>query len=269
VDLTYGFCFLIETSVDPGSSEICSSNILYVGPIIVALPLWFRLAQCLRQYYDSYNKMKLLNALKYAMGICVVVTGSFHPKLRRHGEIREPGEGIRAAWITSVVVATCYAFVWDCTQDFGLWDPKNGMLRAVRIYPQRWVYYALMVSNLGLRFMWTMYLTYEDERVNQRVVPLLMILEIYRRFQWSIFRIEWEEVNHGRAKSDSVITSINPDDDRGMASFYGMSGLTTCKSEGQGAAAVEMDEKQSKQHPTAIVRRRSLDYVHRQNEREG
>lgn len=47
----------------------------FMVPIIRCLPPWFRLAQCLRRYYDKHNKPHLyfLNACKYFSSIIVVI----------------------------------------------------------------------------------------------------------------------------------------------------------------------------------------------------
>lgn len=62
-----------------------------------------------------------------------------------------------------------------------------------------------MFTNLFLRFTWTLTLTpfsvFNDRNVYQFVVvPVIIVLELYRRFQWSLLRVEWAHVKQSAAR---------------------------------------------------------------------
>ena len=65
-----------------GDTPQCLQNAVYsqvMVPLMCALPLWFRLQQNVRRFYDTGEHWPNLgNALKYALSQVVVIFGSFH-----------------------------------------------------------------------------------------------------------------------------------------------------------------------------------------------
>jgi hypothetical protein len=83
----------------------------------------------------------------------------------------------------------------------------------VLLYESKRFYYWSILSNFFLRFVWVLTIipfSFEDDDDDmdityfthifgwkQITLPLLTLLEIFRRFQWSLLRVEWEQISHG------------------------------------------------------------------------
>ena len=77
---------------------------------------------------------------------------------------------------------------------------NNPFLREKIMYPRVWYYY-VMISNLILRFAWIMTLApmsifHNSALGNDFLILLLSMMEAFRRSQWSLFRVENENVNN-------------------------------------------------------------------------
>jgi glucan phosphoethanolaminetransferase (alkaline phosphatase superfamily) len=119
---------------------------------IVFFPFWFRFAQCLRRYHDSKDKLNLANAGKYFSMILIHFSNIFKAKLRTDATLY--------IFISVSLISTLYAYSWDIYMDWGLlrcsWRERNKrLLRNKTLFPQ-WFYYYAALSNLLLRFTWTL-----------------------------------------------------------------------------------------------------------------
>lgn len=195
-------------------------------PFLTLCPLWIRLVQCLRRSVETGHRWPHFgNALKYTSAIVVISHGTFQPQLR-HNPI----------WILSFVGATLFQFAWDVFQDWGIleitWansvdiplDRFEGKyhhhnssggswleklcdirirMRTKRLLGPVWIYVAIMVFNLALRFAWTLTLLpadIEDENPSvyatfiRHVGPFIAAAEIVRRMAWGFFRLEYEQI---------------------------------------------------------------------------
>jgi hypothetical protein len=92
------------------------------------------------------------------------------------------------------LVATTYMSFWDYFMDWGLLRNKF-LLRDNIVYKMK-VYYVAMVVNFGLRYLWVTnligYVGINEELRNF----ILCVLEVFRRVQWGIFRVENECTNN-------------------------------------------------------------------------
>lgn len=174
----------------------CSEkNDVYYGFKIVlsGYPFWIRLMQCGRAYYDSRDKKHIFNALKYTWTLSLIFL-SLSPW--------------KDAWIVVGVIATVYGAGWDFLQDWGLgprWirrrlhgerfgnAPRWFGLRSVCLYP-RWTYYFAIVTNTLTKFGWAVVISPGQHIVKQHLVLLLGVIELFRRTQWAVFRMEWEDI---------------------------------------------------------------------------
>ena len=108
---------------------------------------------------------------------------------------------IRFIFICVMTASTVFSYGWDITMDWGLMRtlPNGGrtFLRPKILYPS-WFYYFAAITNLFLRFLWIMTLfNYSEDLKDSQLIPFLMSLfEILRRAQWSLLRIENENVNN-------------------------------------------------------------------------
>jgi len=110
-------------------------------------------------------------------------------------------------WLLSIVVSTVYSYSWDVLKDWGLGERGAKLLRKKLIYKIPLVYYAVMISNFIMRFMWTLTISPESTGIVMNPTAFSAILaavEIVRRSIWNIFRLENEQLNnteHFRAVS--------------------------------------------------------------------
>jgi len=84
---------------------------------------------------------------------------------------------------------------WDIYMDWGLArkNSKNFFLRNNILYPPSYYYFAIII-NIFLRLTWLTILF--DIKNAELKALILSILEVYRRSQWSLFRVENENANN-------------------------------------------------------------------------
>ena len=216
VDVEFS-CLLIVALLLPSQQATVTGTASMLIPFISVAPLWFRFMQCLRRYYDTKQRWPhLLNALKYAVAHSVVIVSVFHPAFSDHHSSK--WETFRLCWLLSTVASSLYTFAWDLTQDWGLLQLKDGggLLRPTLLFGSRYFYYWAMFSNFFLRFCWVLTLVpmalFEGLH-NTATAPssffsyllsspsilitLLTAAELLRRFQWTLLRVEWEQIVKG------------------------------------------------------------------------
>ncbi|XVE66306.1 hypothetical protein DITRI_Ditri08aG0070400 [Diplodiscus trichospermus] len=179
------------------ADSVCGSHSIAI-PLVLVLPYLFRFFQCLRQYRDSGEKSTLLNALKYSTAVPVI----FLSALKYHVLPDSWTNFYRPLWLLSSVLNSLYSFYWDVTRD---WD-LSGFTRIFKfskpnlyshlLHGRTWVYVWVIGSNLILRCTWTYKLS-SHLRHNYLTVFTIAALEIFRRFQWTFFRVEneWNKMN--------------------------------------------------------------------------
>lgn len=136
------------------------------------------------------------NAGKYLTAHSVTIMGGFHAYL---GRSDSGWDTFRWFWLAFSVLGAVYTYLWDVIMDWGLLSGQGDhrLLRSKRSYPVAWYYFA-MVTNLFLRFTWTLTILpfssnpflASTEFYDLYVVPVLVSLELYRRAQWGVFRTE-------------------------------------------------------------------------------
>lgn len=95
-----------------------------------------------------------------------------------------------------------YSYLWDIIMDWGLFnstDKETFGLRPVINYSRAFYYYAIVI-NLILRstFTITMFINVNNYAWLTSIGygTLIGVLELYRRWVWSLLRIENEQVNN-------------------------------------------------------------------------
>lgn len=172
-------------------------------PMCMASPLWWRFLQNLRQCYENKKRWPYLgNALKYFIAAEVAMFGVFNPSRKQS-----------MLWLSCFVGATLYQIWWDVFMDWELFEINSGSLRLrkTRIYQRRWIYWAIFVVNVVLRFCWTLsflpphYLnragvlsdTFEGD-LTAILNPTIASAEIVRRTLWGFLRVELEAIKVAR-----------------------------------------------------------------------
>jgi hypothetical protein len=128
----------------------------------------------------------LANALKYSCGILFVVINWVYSSSNR------------PLVIVVGLINTGYLLFWDVHMDWNLGyiNSKNFFLREKLLYPV-FFYYVAIVLNFFLRFTWLCNFYIPSELMREEFkIFLFSVLEIYRRTQWSLFRVENENQNN-------------------------------------------------------------------------
>ncbi|KAJ8379782.1 hypothetical protein SKAU_G00005600 [Synaphobranchus kaupii] len=202
--------------------------------LIQCLPPWLRFAQCLRRFWDSGDAMPhLLNAGKYSTVFLMVALAGLY-SLARGGN--PAPRGVCVYWGSKVgcggraerthlagvrvylylwAVATCLSVVvtitWDLRMDWGLLQ-GYGLLRKEMVYHRQAFYYSAMLGDVILRVSWALNIILAQMGNSDSVATVstvLALLELFRRFIWNIFRLEYEHLtncSHLRAVPDLHLT---------------------------------------------------------------
>ena len=176
----------------------CNSNNYIVRPVIACLPAFWRFMQCLRCYYDTRRYSYLINAGKYFTTFPVVILFSLFSINRQSitDSLRFRSEGaLFIAWVLMSIINAVYTFSWDIYMDWGLLRSRN-LLRPRLGYRWKSLYYLAIVEDFILRFAWSFRISLDlqlEAQVNL-MYTLLAGLEIFRRFVWNFFRVEFEHV---------------------------------------------------------------------------
>lgn len=226
-DVDYAAQFYLSGAFASPDSESLDASYWLTAPLITAIPSWFRLQQCIRRFYDAprgatERRVHLANAFKYLLSLAATTSaavGNYSTLDFRNISTWEPG---KALWFAVLVLSTAYAYIWDLTMDWGLLErmpaPSAGAplraqlfpwrLREHRIYPSRTFYLWAAASNLLGRLAWAFTITPHGvfEGVPRGISTTAMaIIEILRRAQWSLLRIEYEYTSnaaHYRSVND-------------------------------------------------------------------
>jgi hypothetical protein len=217
VDISYTLCLLFSLDwmhndeLSAEKPERCFHHLTFkrfIVPLISALPLWFRLCQCLRRYYDTHERWPhLANATKYALSHSVVLMGVFHTSFWKAEDDDTNVDMMKRYWLLCLISSTVYNFLWDVYMDFGLGRQQHQFLRERLLYDNKAVYYIAMVLDLFMRFSWTLtllptlYFTSSADKSHPFdadwlivIQPLLAAMEVIRRGMWSTLRIENEYI---------------------------------------------------------------------------
>ena len=203
LDLEFMLCFYsyvwpLDHNED---GKVCNKNTYGVRPVISCLPAFWRLMQCLRRYYDTRHYPHLINAGKYFTTFPVVILFAVYSVDRDRNSLTDDifdelkGNIFLIAWAMSSFVHAMYTFVWDIYMDWGLLRSRD-LLRPKLGYTWKSLYYLAIVEDLILRFAWSLKLSlglHLQAQVNL-FYTLLAGLEIFRRFVWNFYRVEYEHI---------------------------------------------------------------------------
>jgi hypothetical protein len=148
----FGVCYCF---VDVWSdTRLCLDAAPTMRLCLAGLPGLWRLLQCLRRFRDSRDWVNIINAFKYGSGLMVVLFSGLARGLDPTG-----AQGInvwRSLLIVASVGATIFLSYWDLVRDFGFCQrkSKHRFLRNELLYTHRWVYYAIIPTDLILRLSW-------------------------------------------------------------------------------------------------------------------
>ncbi|KAL6064678.1 Xenotropic and polytropic retrovirus receptor 1 [Balamuthia mandrillaris] len=205
-DLQYSLCFFLSDAWT--GDDVCSDISPYVRPCITALPYFWRLMQCLRNYNDDRRRWShLMHALTYVSAITIILAATLFSFLTS-----PPSSSSSASpefiwwivfWVALMVVGVVYTSFWDIKKDWNLGDAtaSHKFLRDHIIYSP-WYYYSAMISNCLMRGLWA--LTISSGALIQLLpssasgvmITVLACVEVLRRGQWNLFKLENEQLNN-------------------------------------------------------------------------
>ncbi|CAH9054449.1 unnamed protein product [Cuscuta europaea] len=218
-DLERSVCRMVHRQVATiawfEADSVCGSHSVAI-PIVLVLPYFFRLFQCLRQYKDTREKNTLLNALKYSTAVPVI----FLSALKYHVFPENWVNFYRPLWLLSSVLNSLYSFYWDLNRDWDLscftriFKFNKPHFLSNMLYGRKWVYIWVIGSNLILRCTWTYKLS-AHLRHNYITLFTITALEIFRRFQWAFFRVEneWNKMTN-KSNIQLSITDLSSEEEK-------------------------------------------------------
>jgi hypothetical protein len=200
-DIAYSVCYFVSGDFlkHLGAKGYCETLPVYLNvvvPVIVLLPYWLRLMQCMRRYFDSKKRHpNLSNAFKYALSLCIICIGQFHPELSREKSIG------KIVWTCSYMTSTLYGWFWDITMDWSVIDlGEPGYLRKRRMLGFVGYYYSAIAIDLILRLFWVYTIVPLSAtsflELGNAIAPFAAFAEIFRRSMWSVMRLENEHINN-------------------------------------------------------------------------
>ena len=181
--------------------------------VLGSLPAWWRFAQCLRCYHDTKGIAHLLNAGKYFSTFPMIASSAMLAAVQHQHPNDWKSRPEFAIWFCCTFGRAIYVFVWDVIMDWGFFQrPHNSLrskhpfLRTHLLFNAHWVYYAMIVTDFILRFIFLIKLspTLSTLLPSPILVTILATLEVTRRFLWNFFRLEYEQTKGMAAESPAV-----------------------------------------------------------------
>lgn len=206
----------------------------YLVPIIIAIPSFIRLRQCLIEYVRVRNHniknggmsaqtgwggQHLANALKYASAFPVIILSALQRNLSLdHEDIGVTETTLYRLWLAAVFINSMYSFYWDVAKDWDLrlftsvhqtltgtsptlhphaHPPATPFgLRERLVFPGPAIYYSAIALDLLLRFTWSLKLSpHLDHFADfESGIFVMEALEVGRRWMWIFLRVETEWV---------------------------------------------------------------------------
>jgi hypothetical protein len=221
--------FLVQNTTLPGADP-CGSlsiNYIYVQPLILSMPYWIRMMQCV--YLACTNRHlglkwgfvgHVVNAGKYFSAIATVIASAPYTAFANYHNA-SAANAWRWVWIVTLIVKSLYSYIWDVKLDFDLgqlplkWHWKHGhlewvhlvadntplhqpstafppLLRPTRLYSFTAGYYMILVFDLLARGSWAFAISVNG--LPPLWSPLMALVEVIRRGLWMLLRTEHELV---------------------------------------------------------------------------
>ncbi|KAJ2557557.1 Signal transduction protein [Coemansia sp. RSA 1836] len=216
--LTYTFSMVLLLGCASANSwtnldDVCNTTQWWSNAAFLMVPNTFRLLQCIRRYVDSGDAFPhLANGAKYSSTIITIWLASAN---RIVG-----GTAWRSVWVASAIANSCFTSLWDLLMDWGLFETrtKHRFLRSELKFERTWVYYAAIVTDVILRFVWITqispsFFSFGHAVHSATVAYIAAVLEVVRRFLWNFLRVENEHVSNCgqfRATTDIPLPFTSP-----------------------------------------------------------
>ena len=190
--LALTFCLIGNKECREENKRIdkCNRDTIYCF-IILLYPNFIRFTQCINRLYYTKNVWPhFYNLLKYTGGIINVIFTWLYTK--------KDTKIFLILYIIIAIIVNLYQLFWDVYVDWGLGriNSKNFFLRDTIVYPKEF-YYISIILDVIIRYSWTSSFIYLNKnKFDEWKNLFLSIIEIYRRIQWCIIRIENENTTN-------------------------------------------------------------------------
>lgn len=203
-DFFFVTCFYLHDAWFPVSpiqpsnpSDVCFKTSKFIGPVFSAVPLVLRLFQIIRREFNPATRRHALAALGEPVSALGVVFFSYM------SVIFPNAEAFTVIWASLAVISSFFAIYYDLIIDWGLFSPgltgHSRFLRDRLLYPNYLIYWWGIISNILLRFLWTLTISPDflyAKRHPTLYASILACIEVYRRGQWNVYRLENEQLNN-------------------------------------------------------------------------
>jgi len=172
-----------------------------ISLVIALIPYWLRFAQCVRRAIRTPHQknIHMSNAVKYGLAIIATIF-SYCYSFYSHKELWY-------TWLILKIMSSLNGFVWDITQDWSIvkcsCDKQFPFVHITKTDRFSTGNAVAAVVNFFLRvafvlnfFMFTNSTIYGASFNREMSVWFLSSLEIFRRGQWNILRMENEHLNN-------------------------------------------------------------------------
>lgn len=156
-----------------------------------SLPSGVRIFQCLREYYLVKDKSLLFNTGKYCLNLPVIIC-TWYLRIHNSTELSSTFYTVQS-WF--LLLNSSYAFFWDVRMDWMI--PSIIELRKSKMMFKPRVYYLGIYLDFVIRFWWIWVFFYSQNNIHKFIFfdCELYYLEIIRRANWVIFKLESEYTN--------------------------------------------------------------------------
>lgn len=202
LDLNYAVCFYATESFLTHDPAPCGAVVNRSRWLIALLPFVWRLLQCLRRHRDTGDATHHMNAAKYASAILTTFTSLLATTY--------DSTALLVLWALCALSSSSFSLYWDLVKDWGLMQPDSPtyLLRSKLLFSPI-VYYWAIATNAVMRVVWIVNISPNTFGINLSPPFLTMLvaaIEIGRRFQWNVFRLENEFLNNcGKFRAVNVV----------------------------------------------------------------
>lgn len=194
VDLETTFYYYVSgNGFHPGASMNHPHKFL-TAHILTGIPYYYRVQECIRRYVDTQDVWHLVNCGKYLTSLGAICLASIGNYVSVDGNW-SPGKII---WFMVLIISTIYCYVWDVCCDWG-YVSRKGFRKQIGFTNARWFYKFAMVTNAIGRLGWALTITPYSiipGLGHQTTKTIAGTLEILRRCQWTLLRVEWEFIEN-------------------------------------------------------------------------
>lgn len=202
-DFAYTWCYFVNLIQSGGDMRnTCDKypfKIAYI--VLTVIPLFWKCFLITNRYYFIISRRKsnrnFRRDLKYvcinAFRLIVALTTSFFSFFSYESE------AIFFTWLGLSILSAIVMYLGDLYIEWGFFIDGGFRLRRLTAFRKRWIYYLVMVLNLGLRYSWAITISpsfYPSLVVRSIVITFVAIIEMARRMLWNVFKVEYEHIKY-------------------------------------------------------------------------